>query len=273
MFVCILAALGLSSFLVPCSPLLTTETIEIPSSLLCGLASDEDSVWMPPASPTTAFVRALPWIGKATQIQMEPLTVEDWELLESCPEELEQGGLLRQVSVVYPNQMVQFKIHGSVVRLKVTSVVQDDNDSEYDGWPDASSDETTSTTHPSSPPCVLLVQDTEVIIAPKPRQQMLPPKTLQLRLLPSRGEMNPAIFDLVRQEEEYWHNVSPGCILLSSQDLPTQNHSNQWAWVSATTTLTTTLTANTRLVRLVKSAHVPPSHAGTLVFFIVFVRV
>ena len=52
---------------------------------------------------------------------VEPVTVEDWELLQLDAAWLEGGGLLRQVSLVYPNQVVPLRLsNGSdLVRVRV----------------------------------------------------------------------------------------------------------------------------------------------------------
>ena len=51
-------------------------------------------------------IQPLPTIVSAISIEIEPLTISDWELLEIHADELESGNLLGQVSVVYPNQIL-----------------------------------------------------------------------------------------------------------------------------------------------------------------------
>jgi len=56
-------------------------------------------------------------------VEVEPLTLSEWEMLECHAHFLEQGGILGQVSIVYPNQILHLKLNNtmecSIVRLKV----------------------------------------------------------------------------------------------------------------------------------------------------------
>ena len=48
-------------------------------------------------------VQPLAEVANAVSIQIEPLSISDWELIDPNTQYLEEGGLLQQVSVVYPN--------------------------------------------------------------------------------------------------------------------------------------------------------------------------
>jgi len=64
-------------------------------------------------------VHAIHKIANAGSIQIEPLTVSDWELIEINSEFLEDGGLLSQVSVVYPNQILRLMLSPDFVNVRV----------------------------------------------------------------------------------------------------------------------------------------------------------
>ena len=70
--------------------------IELPSSLLPLGVKNDDFV----------EVEAISSIVDATVIHVEPLSWEDWELLEASAEFLEGGALLQQISVVFPEQKI-----------------------------------------------------------------------------------------------------------------------------------------------------------------------
>lgn len=106
--------------------------IEIPSSLLSKMSStsgrlqdashevddeehDEDAYWTTTKEEQQqqeqfVYVRALSSIVYATDVTLEPLTVEDWDLIDIYSEWFEQGGLLQQVSVIYINQILSLQV-------------------------------------------------------------------------------------------------------------------------------------------------------------------
>lgn len=109
------------------------------------------------------MVKPLGHVDDATAIYMEPLDCSDWELMEINSDFLESGGLLQQVSIVYPNQILPLWVGGrDVLRVKVLSRSFYTSDED-------SSDEDASYDQEERPVCLRLVADTEVIVTPKPR--------------------------------------------------------------------------------------------------------
>jgi len=131
-------------------------------------------------------VQALPLINNASFLQVDPLTTEDWELLETSSEFLESGGLLQQVSVVYPHEKLQLYVgsHGyDTVHVSVkpsnflssssTTVCNYNSSSTSSSSSEEESDEDDDDTLVTNNQrcCLRLVADTEVIITPKPRSE------------------------------------------------------------------------------------------------------
>jgi hypothetical protein len=108
--------------------------------------------------PSVVTVQAHSEIPVCTKLLVEPVSVEDWELLEVHSQELELGGLLQQVSVVFANQRLSLQLERDSVEVVVKETFTMEESSI---WP--------TTRECEAPPCVLLVQDTEVIVEPKPR--------------------------------------------------------------------------------------------------------
>ncbi|KAI8803942.1 P-loop containing nucleoside triphosphate hydrolase protein [Cladochytrium replicatum] len=124
-------------------------------------------------------------VQPATTINVEPLTPDDWEILELHAEYLE-GQFLSQIRVVSPGQTISIWIHHStLIRLKLLS------------------------TDPETNTCVILNPDTEVIVAPNlrkkpnassdrnastlPSQPSSTPKCYTSRLLPASASINPTV--------------------------------------------------------------------------------
>ena len=64
-------------------------------------------------------VQPLAEVANAVSIQIEPLSISDWELIDPNTQYLEEGGLLQQVSVVYPNQVLCLKFETDLVKVRV----------------------------------------------------------------------------------------------------------------------------------------------------------
>jgi hypothetical protein len=109
----------------------------------------------------------------AVSVQVEPLSTSDWESLEVYAELLEEGGLLQQVSVVYPNQVLSLRVGLEMVRVRVTAET----------------------------PC-RLVANTEVHICPKPRPSLFVESPL-LRVVPSRDDFTTDMQELAVQTQGY----------------------------------------------------------------------
>jgi hypothetical protein len=127
----------------------------------------------------------------AAAVEVEPLTTCDWESLEVYAQVLEDGGLLQQVSVVYPQQILTLKVADSeVVRVRV---------------------------HADSP-CRLMA-DTEVHIRPKPRKRV---ESVLLCVFPSWDDYSPAMQRLAVEEYDANYKqirVSPCTVLVHIRTL------------------------------------------------------
>lgn len=178
----------LSSFTVTC-----TDTIQVPEGLLPPniSANDHNNTIGNNFNNTTSRVqvRVLDRVQYATRVQVEPLTVEDWELLQVHAELLEGGAFLKQVSVVYRNQQLSLSVsisqHQQQQRDTIQVLVQDISTSMVEAlssssssiWPelpDENKSNEKTTGHDDgeeeeSDFVALLTSDTEIIITPKPR--------------------------------------------------------------------------------------------------------
>jgi len=93
------------------------DVIEIPSSLMPPHRSDDAGNGKNPQAPDSrplseyVWVRALSRIADASSIRVEPLSDDDYALIESRADWLaRRGGMLRQISVVWPNQVVPLRL-------------------------------------------------------------------------------------------------------------------------------------------------------------------
>jgi Peroxisome biogenesis factor 1, N-terminal len=262
------------------SPASNDQIIELPRSLV---TLDHSKVFR------TVVVHALPWIFIGARVQLEPLTVEDWELMEAHAEWLEGGGILQQISVVYPKQVLSIRFDAfrdDIARVKVVQVESTlhsdggDFDCAFDVWP---SNEGTGSKcseqerSPAGPWCVLLVQDTEVQIAPKTRKsqdRLTPP----LRLIPSTADLFPIMRVLANELDQYQGlqesetcssmTVPPGCILVHASVCvhfgTTVGKEVQWASVLPEESREQKSEHFASLVRVIPTSRLSPSDVGTL---------
>jgi hypothetical protein len=212
------------------------DAIEIPSSLLPEIQN----------LPSVVTVQAHAQIPICTKLLVEPVSVEDWELLEVHSQELELGGLLQQVSVVFTNQRLSLQLKRDSVQVVVKEIFTTEESSSI--WP--------TTTHKEleAPPCVLLVQDTEVIVEPKPRPPSEQWSTPPLRLIPCREDWSDGMRNLARRANITSLVVPPGCVLVN----PTcWKSDNEWAMI-----VLESRQDQMRLVRVMTSRLVPEHDAG-----------
>eukprot|EP00980_Cylindrotheca_fusiformis_P029544 scaffold23505_cov119-Cylindrotheca_fusiformis.AAC.3 len=151
-------------------------SIEIPNTLLAGI----------PNLTTNVVIRVLSRISRCKQAHFEPKNAEDWELLESYADSLEAGLLLKQISVVYSQQRLSLRIQNDRIEVLVKKIVLE-RDGSGDPHQVAGNDSS----------CALLVQDTEIIISPKQRQQCKAVDwSASQRLIPCRDDWNEAMLQL-----------------------------------------------------------------------------
>jgi hypothetical protein len=211
-------------------------------------------------TPSFVTVQALPRVEYGVRVEVEPLTTEDWELLEVHCEDMERGDLLSQVSVVYPKQILSFCVgdHNDKVKVLVKDVQSASSSSDSSIWPDvvkpegctSSCDELSST-----PSCVLLVQNTQVVVLPKPKSgKKMPSWTPPLRLIPSDVEWGDALSVLLGISNVETFSVEPCSVLVNAEQWP---HKSEWSRVKSAKTQ-----SPERRVRVVTSAAIPLDHAG-----------
>jgi hypothetical protein len=256
------------------------QTIELPRSLV---AFDPSKVFR------NVTVHALPWIFIGARVQLEPLTVEDWELIEAHAEWLEGGGILQQISVVYPKQVLSIRFDAfsdDIARVKVVHVEsklhsdEADFDNPFDVWPSYEgtiSECSEQQRSPAGPCCVLLVQDTEVQIAPQTRKRqnrVTPP----LRLIPSTADLLPNMRALASELDQYQGlqesetcssmTVPPGCILVHASVCvhfgTLVGKERQWAVVLPEESREQKSKHFASLVRVIPTSRLSPSDVGTL---------
>jgi hypothetical protein len=214
-------------------------------------------------------VRALNTIEYGTRIFMEPVTTEDWELLEIHGEAMEKGELLGQVSVVYLNQILNLRIGDGDDRVRVVV-------SEITGASSSVCSSATSSVWPTNPieslnlqpnsdslsssllECALLVRNTEVVISPKPRPAKRNiPWSCPLRLIPSDLDWGEALRSLSKMTKCEPFIVDHGSILV---------HSDQWkhesCWARIRPERSSSKNLHERLVKVMTSPRVPRHHAG-----------
>ena len=212
-------------------------TIEVPRVLLSEFQN----------LPSTVTVEVLPSIHRCTSVDVEPVSVKDWELLEVYAQELEMGGLLQQVSVVYPNQLLRLCLGRDMahVVVKSSSVNQ-----ESSVW---------STAEATSEPCVLLIETTEFIVTPKPRPSESPMEwSSPLRLIPCIDDWNKSMFQMAKLSGTSPLLVPPGCILVNKASWSSKR---EWAKVASYPPVED----QNQLLRVLVSPLVPEQQAGRLI--------
>ena len=155
-----------------------TAVLELPKSLIWNYTSRSSHV----------FVEALPCVANATSVQLEPLSKQDWELLQQHADQLEGGDLLQQISLVYPGQILPFQLGAG--RTATVRVLPIDVDDDEQLWP--------AKKLQSLPPCVRLVAQTEVVVAGP--QSGRAPK--ELRVVPCLEEYTEFVQQL-RTDDSY----------------------------------------------------------------------
>jgi hypothetical protein len=221
------------------------DIIEIPRSIVSGL------VGIPHNLPEFVSVHALSCVEHGTRVLVEPVTVEDWELLEIYSDFVEQGGLLSQVSVIYQDQNLTLRVGDGIdrVKVKVTEAT-------------GSSLGTTCAKEDSIRPlsCVLLIQDTEVIVSPKARStKKVLPWSSPLRLIASDIDWGTSCATLSRLTNMEAIYVEPGCVLVHCDQWPFES---RWARIKPENPTLNQM----RVVRVTTSSKMPPNDAGMWIY-------
>jgi len=229
------------------------DTIEVPRTMLSDISND---------IPDYVSVHALSRIDYGNRVLVEPATVEDWELLDIYSNLIEEGGLLSQVSVIYPTQHLAIRIDGvDRVKIRVSEVTSrecsnPENDV-HQIWPDFSSDGSSFSNRPEEkkllPQCVLLIQDTEIIVEPKTRlTRKNTPWLDPLRLIPSDADWGASFEKLSKTTGRDSFHVEPGCVLVEAEQWPFES---EWAQIRSDNP------NQMRIVRVVTSSRIPRNNA------------
>lgn len=140
-------------------------------------------------------VQPLHWVQNAKAVSLEPLSTNDWELVEIYAGQIEAGLFLNQVSVVYPNQILSLQLGSDVVYLRVL-------DQSFSPSSSCCSSMTLKGGECGVDNCIRLVSESEVIISPKPRNAMMKGKkdlsedadayaaSIPLRVLPCEADFS-----------------------------------------------------------------------------------
>lgn len=129
---------------------------------------------------SSAMVVPLERVLNASTVYVEPMSTEDWELLEMNAEDLEAGALLNQVSIVYPGQTLLIKVNNVSLNIQILK--------ERFTAQSCSRDEEFQ--------CLRLVANTEIIVKPKPRgwenteRERNQPPSKMVRVLPHEGDFS-----------------------------------------------------------------------------------
>lgn len=155
--------------------------IDLPSGLARMIPSDEVEV----------SVQPLPYVVDAKKLVVEPLTDQDWLLLEAHVDWLENGGLLQQVSIVFANQILPIRLGKRLDIEANVRILTSNFQTEDDVWTDDNIDDDSS-----HPPCVRLVADSQVIIQPEKKQKMANGTTAKCYVFPARQEYGSGMNEL-----------------------------------------------------------------------------
>ena len=169
-------------------------------------------------------VQPLVYIDNASELFVDPLTVDDWELLQSNAVALEDGRLLQQISVVYSGQVIHLSMpNGTMASLVV--LPQNFESNENSIWPkDAavSTGSTDSTPRRRRNPCYRLLADTQIIVTPKKQRSIQPIQYPILQLIPTRQDyemIDPAMIPLTEQLQMKLVSVPQGSMVLHPNTL------------------------------------------------------
>ncbi len=247
-----------------------TDTIQIPDALLSGTL----------VNSTRVQVRALSFVPIATRAHFEPVTTEDWELLQVHAELLEQGGLLEQLSLVYLDQPLALipraskhginRIH--VVVREISTLFRES----LSLWPDLIDDDSYESTVMKKPGVAMLANNTEIIITPKPRTKacdavswsnplQVVPGALDIRLesWASLQEKLPGIQRLPL--------MAPGCILIHPDSISLNPSWVEMEWMRMRVANIESKRGEVRSVRVILSSDTPKATAGMLHILGIFV--
>ena len=177
-----------------------SDVIEVPASLFVDTSSASPlhalkdlNETLRPAYWDDVNIRYFPNIVDAKSgIQLHPMSVSDWEMLDVHSESLENGMLLSQVSVVFPSQILMLRLDprkDGVVIVQVQEFPEDQREQE----------------------CLRLMQNTEISVKPVPREadNISYELSFPLRLTPTNEDISTEMIDVANDAylcmEAFWN--------------------------------------------------------------------
>jgi hypothetical protein len=212
-------------------------------------------------------VSALSEVKNATDLHVEPLSFDDWVLLQANADWLEQGGLLQQVSLVYPGQILTLCAGGrDVVRVRVASTSFGPKQSL---WPGDDDHRGVSSTLK----CLRLVAETQVIVAPNTKAVEQTRDTAKLTVVPAINDYSESILELAGLLGVSLTDAAPCCAVVHPSTFsralgPSDTSQFAFAIVSVVNDDDTESSADpsrTAIVRVSPSEHVSEDSIGKLI--------
>ena len=157
----------------------------------------------------TVTVLALDSIQDAHTVNVEPLSYEDWELLETGAQLLEDGALLRQVSVLFPGQILPLWVGRK--DLAWVRVLSDSFQQPVSAWPTTAK----FASEFQSESCFRLVQDTRLVVAPKARPKTHSSHSSPLRVFPTIEDYSVTMIKLAESLGKVQVRTTPGTVLVN----------------------------------------------------------
>ena len=195
-------------------------------SVFLRLAADDDDILelpralVPDNIPENSMIHvlALPYVQDAGMLHVEPLTVADWELLETRADFLEDGALLQQVSIVYSDQRIPLWVGANdVAWIRVLPTNFGGGESTESVWPktagEGSQGDIPSAAHAG---CRRLVQDTRICVVPKPRNKNESLLSPPLRVYTTMADYLPPELEIAQSLGKCQPATTPGTVLVSS---------------------------------------------------------
>lgn len=158
----------------------------------------------------TVEVAVLLSLEDTDAVSVEPLTYEDWELLETGAQFLEGGALLQQVTVVFSDQILPLWVgRRDIARVRVLPA----SFQKVAVWPTQDTGKGNNSKF-----CCRLVQDTKFIVAPKTRHENGPNGSTQyqkMRVYPTKSDYCLATNKLAESLGVTQVSTSPGTVVLN----------------------------------------------------------
>ena len=158
---------------------------------------------------TIVQVAALPFIRDADILNVEPLSIEDWDLLETRAEFLEEGALLRQVSVVYANQKLPLWVGGKDIAWVNVLLENFSSDQGNSGaWPQDNSFASEKMA------CLRLVANTRFCVIPKTKEESREKASPPFRVYPTTHDYAKPMIKLAESLGSMQVSTTPNTALI-----------------------------------------------------------